>query len=323
MTTDPGAMPGGDMSPADPDPLDGDPAGERRRLERSLAVAEASLMKLATATQHKSRWRVATATFARAEALVRLGRHSDGLAACEQIIAHYGEAPDAPTQVLVAGALVYRGAALGGLGDPAADLAADREVIRRFPAPADPALAELVAAARGRMGAAITIRNVDAASPAELAAVVVLIERAFIQYLPELEPAFIERWQRDARAIETRAAEAQVLVAELPGSLAGTVTLYLDGADYRMPGWPETTAAIRYLAVDPESRGAGAGRRLTAACVDRARSSGIPAIGLHTAPFMTAAQAVYSRLGFAREPSLDVTFPGGPAPALAYVLSLD
>ena len=86
---------------------------------------------------------------------------------------------------------------------------------------------------------------------------------------------------------------------------------------------------VRALAVAPDARGLGAGRALMHACLDRARAASAPAIGLHTADFMSAAVVLYQSLGFQRAPHLDIDFgrmiggeAGPPVIASAYVLPL-
>ena len=64
------------------------------------------------------------------------------------------------------------------------------------------------------------------------------------------------------------------------------------------------------LGVRPSSRSRGAGRQLVEACIDRARAAGATHIGLHTAPFMTAAVHVYETMGFERAPQFDVDVAG-------------
>jgi ribosomal protein S18 acetylase RimI-like enzyme len=88
-----------------------------------------------------------------------------------------------------------------------------------------------------------------------------------------------------------------------------------------MHGWPLAWPVIRLLAVDPPTRRHGIGMLLAAACVDRARTMGVPTLGLHTAPFMVAARELYEGLGFERVSDFDVEEPGSP-PALAYRLEL-
>jgi len=167
------------------------------------------------------------------------------------------------------------------------------------------------------------------ARPAEHELVTELVMRAFREYWPLLTPAFIARFEAEVGAGAAGGRPGTVLVAgldrgqgqPLPGGLVGTVTLLLDGSGYDMHGWPRAVPVIRLLATDPSARGRGTGRRLAEECLRRARLAGAPEIGLHTAPFMTAARALYESLGFVRAPELDVEAPGSP-PALASLLSL-
>jgi ribosomal protein S18 acetylase RimI-like enzyme len=159
------------------------------------------------------------------------------------------------------------------------------------------------------------------ARPDELEAVAELTITAFREYLPLLDPQFVEWYEQDIRDVGRRLGNGTVLVAEFGGRLAGTVTLLPDGSGYGMHGWPIAWPVIRFLAVDPAARGQGIGRVLTAACVERAQALGAPILGLHTAPFMTAARALYEALGFERVPEYDVDHPVNPT-ALAYRITL-
>jgi ribosomal protein S18 acetylase RimI-like enzyme len=51
------------------------------------------------------------------------------------------------------------------------------------------------------------------------------------------------------------------------------------------------------LVVAPEARGRGVGRRLTVACIERARCDGAACIALHTSPAMKVALGLYLRTG--------------------------
>ena len=159
------------------------------------------------------------------------------------------------------------------------------------------------------------------AVPGELQEVSDLAIRAFREYWPFLTSHFIQRYEQDIRDSFGSATNGSILVAELGGRLAGTATLLADGSGYGLHAWPHAWPVIRLLAVEPPARGQGIGTRLAAACVDRARRLGVPTLGLHTAPFMSAARAIYEALGFDRAPEYDVTEPGSP-PALAYRLDL-
>jgi GNAT superfamily N-acetyltransferase len=94
-----------------------------------------------------------------------------------------------------------------------------------------------------------------------------------------------------------------VLVVETEGRIEGTVT-HADrnrDDDALPPEW----ATFRSLMVHPASGGHGMGRLLVDHCIDAARRSGAPALGIHTADFMTAARRIYDHAGFSRCPEHD------------------
>ena len=105
---------------------------------------------------------------------------------------------------------------------------------------------------------------------------------------------------------EKRVAEGQCFVAEVDGSIVGTVTVcgpYGEGegvwaGDLR---WfrERNTAHFHQFAVHPEMQGQGLGRRLVAACEAWALARGYQRLALDTAEPATALRALYTRLGFA------------------------
>lgn len=130
-----------------------------------------------------------------------------------------------------------------------------------------------------------------------------------------------------AMDVAGRLGAAEVLAAELDGTLVGTITYYPDAGDEGMPvRFPEGTAGIRATAVDPAARGRGIGTAMVDACIARAAETGARRVGLHTANFMVAAVTIYERSGFARAPRYDFEwsqfFPddsGEVEPAIAYL----
>jgi len=78
---------------------------------------------------------------------------------------------------------------------------------------------------------------------------------------------------------------------------------------------------IRALAVRPGAQGAGVGRALLSAVIDRAVREGISHLLLFTQPDMKAAQHLYEEAGFRRLPERDWS-PEPDDPLLAYGLLL-
>ena len=167
------------------------------------------------------------------------------------------------------------------------------------------------------MGDEIEIRPLLAS---EYTAVGEATMRAYREYwtpdLPGWEP-YLAR----IADVESRAQHAVVLVATDRGVVAGSVTLELTS---RIPGSSDPLAPgeshIRMLGVSPEHRGRGIARRLMLACIDMARRNGKHVMTLDTGQEMTAAQQLYTALGF--QPTGPQQRPGGPL-LLGYKLDLD
>ena len=122
------------------------------------------------------------------------------------------------------------------------------------------------------------------------------------------------------RDVAARASQSSVLVGFLGGAVVGTVT-YVPPASPMAEVEDPAGANVRMLGVDASVRGRGVGEALVVACIERARADGALRVRLHTEPFMTAAQRLYGRLGFVRDPAHDWT----PVPGvnlLAYVLDV-
>jgi len=105
------------------------------------------------------------------------------------------------------------------------------------------------------------------------------------------------------------------------GALIGTVMLQVwpqGGEVVQCPG----EAEIRALAVRPGAQGAGVGRALLAAVLDRAAILGVQHLVLLTQPEMKAAHHLYHTAGFTRLPERDWS-PEPDVRLLAYGLVLD
>jgi ribosomal protein S18 acetylase RimI-like enzyme len=117
-----------------------------------------------------------------------------------------------------------------------------------------------------------------------------------------------------------RAAEAELLVAELAGELVGAVAYCPPDSAYAEIAAPNE-AEFRMLAVLASARGKGVGSALVQACIDRARKSGFTGLRLSTQRNMGAAHRIYDRSGFERTPDRDWS----PVPGvglITYVLVL-
>lgn len=172
-----------------------------------------------------------------------------------------------------------------------------------------------------------TVRRALGAEVDEIEAV---IRAANAVFEPVLPADFFRSYLDSALDVRGRMAVSTVLVAEVDGAIVGTVTAFDDANDEGMPiAFPPGTAGLRATAVHPDVQGHGIGRTLVDACTERARRSGALRIGLHTAPFMTAAISLYERSGFRRAPDHDFPatdfFPSAPRAdlvAMAFVRSL-
>ena len=106
---------------------------------------------------------------------------------------------------------------------------------------------------------------------------------------------------RDAAA---RAREAELWVAEIGGTVVGTVTVALPGSV-----WQEVArdgeGEFRMLAVSPAARGRGVGEALVALVLERCRAAGCASVVLSSMTDMRSAHRLYERLAFHRLPDRD------------------
>ena len=137
------------------------------------------------------------------------------------------------------------------------------------------------------------------AEPAEVTLAGDVVARAYLNDLP-VSARYVD-FLRDAAI---RAREAVLLVAIDGTVVLGSVT-YATGGTPLAQRATAHEAELRMLGVDPAYRGRGVAEALVAECIDRARRDGVRRIVLSTQPEMLAAQRLYSRLGFVRQPDLD------------------
>jgi DNA-binding MarR family transcriptional regulator/GNAT superfamily N-acetyltransferase len=83
-------------------------------------------------------------------------------------------------------------------------------------------------------------------------------------------------------------------IAEMAGQRVGCVMLVKDDPKAKKAD----VARIRLLLLEPQARGQGLGRRLAEACVSFSRAKGYRRVTLWTHKELTAARAIYAKLGF-------------------------
>jgi ribosomal protein S18 acetylase RimI-like enzyme len=111
-------------------------------------------------------------------------------------------------------------------------------------------------------------------------------------------------YERVLADVASRAAVAEVLVAESDRGIVGSVAFVLPDSPYAELCGPGE-AEFRMLAVDPTVQGRGIGEALVRACIARARAVDASAMRLSTSSIMVAARGLYERLGFVRTPERD------------------
>lgn len=173
----------------------------------------------------------------------------------------------------------------------------------------------------------LDVRESSAEDGPELRALVAAANEEFRSAVP---PRIYDRYLESVvRLVDGGSPEGVLVVRDQEGRVVGTGTVVADGS-FLHGDWPAGHVVLRGMAVAPSARGAGVGRVLGQACLDHAVRLGATGVGLHTGPFMRAAQRLYEHLGFIRSPERDVAIDRifGPAGepyddvALAYLLDL-
>jgi len=168
------------------------------------------------------------------------------------------------------------------------------------------------------------------AEPSELEAAREVLLAANAEFADSLPSAVYAAYLANVLDIHSRLAVSELLVAQLDGGIAGTITVYPD-ASHEGWDWPSHWGGLRAIAVAPYARGHGIGRQLAQAAITRVRELDKTAVCLHTAHFMRAAIPLYESLGFRRCPVYDqdvtalfgVDPVGDPMQAIGYCLQLE
>ncbi|WP_410608116.1 DHA2 family efflux MFS transporter permease subunit [Amycolatopsis sp. lyj-109] len=146
--------------------------------------------------------------------------------------------------------------------------------------------------------------RVRTAGRGDHAAIRRVLSAAYAQYAGKVAPEVWDAYRADLLDLDRHACHGQLLVAEVDGKIAGYAAFYPDATVQNL-GWPGGWAGGRGMGVHPDFRGRGVANALMAALEHRARESGAPVFAFHTSGFMTAALALYARLGYRRAPEFD------------------
>jgi predicted N-acetyltransferase YhbS len=144
------------------------------------------------------------------------------------------------------------------------------------------------------------------ATAADDTAVGELLVSAFVTKLAE-KLNFVEPSERlaDLRDQAEKRANSTVLVAELNGTVIGTVALYPPGAA-RSEAWIDGAADLRLLAIAPAFQGRGVSNKLLDAAEDLARAWNVPVICLHTLRGASGVANLYRSRGYTRDQAGDI-----------------
>lgn len=117
-----------------------------------------------------------------------------------------------------------------------------------------------------------------------------------------------------------RVHESVVVVAVLDDAIVGCLTYVPDHLSAHFEFDDRDAASFRYFGVLPGLHGRGVGEAMVQWCIDRARHDGRARIRIHSLESMPAAQRLYLRMGFVRDPDGDENWDG--IIGLSFVLHL-
>jgi predicted N-acetyltransferase YhbS len=136
-----------------------------------------------------------------------------------------------------------------------------------------------------------------------------LVEAYLTQYAKKLpEVVYTEERKSSLRDVAAKRAVASVLVAEVDGEVAGTVSLFPPGAK-DSEAWTPNTADLRHLATAVRYHGQGLARPLMDAAEALARKWGVEAVALHVRKGVAGVARMYMQRGYVRTPEGDLVLP--------------
>ena len=153
------------------------------------------------------------------------------------------------------------------------------------------------------MGNIVEIRT---AEPEEFEEAAMVMLKAYEEYSFILSTEEWEGYASRIIDIDSRAKESNLIIAKINGFIVGTVTFFPLLEDRTLMIWPPDWTGIRLVAVLPQNRREGLGRRLVFECIKRSREQGALAVGLHSNKFMEAGVKMYEDIGFVRAEQFDI-----------------
>ncbi len=139
---------------------------------------------------------------------------------------------------------------------------------------------------------------------------------------PAEQPAYYDLLRNVGKLTENETIELLIAVSE-QGKIGGAVVFFKDMKDYGSGGTATGelhSSGFRLLAVDPNLRGLGIGKMLTAECIQKARDNQSRQVIIHTTKAMKTAWNMYENMGFKRSGDLD--FMQGKLPVFGFRLLL-
>ncbi|WP_424963804.1 GNAT family N-acetyltransferase [Ekhidna sp.] len=130
---------------------------------------------------------------------------------------------------------------------------------------------------------------------------------------PEEQPAYYDMLANIGEF--TSKESVSLLVAKQEEEMVGAVVYVGNMKDYGSGGTAtqeKNAAGFRLLAVSSRARGLGVGKKLTEACLEKARKEQREQMVIHTTESMKVAWGMYEKMGFKRSKDLDFEQSGLP-----------
>jgi ribosomal protein S18 acetylase RimI-like enzyme len=134
-----------------------------------------------------------------------------------------------------------------------------------------------------------------------------IVQRAYFA-LPDYPSE--DEYDRMLGDVASRAGDTDVIVAVDGNRILGCLTFVADHDNEHAEFEDPAAASFRYFGVDPDAQGRGIGEAMTQWCIAEARRLGKLRLRIHTLESMPAAQRLYERIGFRRDPAADWVWEG-------------